>query len=82
MEIIKEKRRSELACVDRVFNKSNDDRAYHWHENIEICYIRQGDFSFFADGEHIDADTGDIVVFGEYSVRPAFPGSDLRKISD
>lgn len=68
MEIIKEKYVSDLACKERHYKKTQPAGVYHWHEKIEICYLKRGDFSFFADGEYITADTGDIVVFGEYSV--------------
>lgn len=80
MEIIKEKRRSELVCLNKLYKRSNHDSSYHWHENIEICFIKRGDFSFFADGEHIDADTGDIVTFGEYSVHRFMRAKGFRDI--
>ena len=80
MEIIKEKRRSELVCLNKLYKKSNTDSAYHWHENIEVCFIKRGDFSFFADGEYINADTGDIVTFGEYSVHRFMRAKGFRDI--
>ena len=55
-------------------------KEQNWHENIEICFIKRGDFSFFADGEHIDADTGDIVTFGEYSVHRFMRAKGFRDI--
>ena len=80
MEIIKEKRRSELVCLNKLYKKSNTDSAYHWHENIEVCFIKRGDFTFFADGEYINADTGDIVTFGEYSVHRFMRAKGFRDI--
>lgn len=80
MEIIKEKRKSDLVCSNRLYTSKHPDSSYHWHENIEICFIQRGDFSFFADGEYITADTGDIVVFGEYSVHRFLRTKGFRDI--
>ena len=76
MEIIREKRKSDLSCKSRTYKKNGSNSFFHWHEKVEICFIRQGEFTFFSDGEYIDASVGDIVVFGEHSVHRFIPNTE------
>lgn len=80
MEIIKERHRHDLSCREAYYKKNHPAGTYHWHENIEICFVRKGDFSFFADGQYITANTGDIVTFGEYSVHRFLKTTGFRSV--
>ena len=81
MKIIKEKTRSELACISRIYTKRGPQSAFHWHEKVEVCFIKHGEFTFFSDGEYIDASSGDIVVFGEHSVHKFIPKQKVNAIT-
>lgn len=65
-QIYKEWRQSEL--IYNMIHKSAGDYNFHWHENIEICRVHNKPCRFFADGEIIHANPGDIVVFSEFAI--------------
>lgn len=73
VEIIKEKRKSDLSCKSIVYTNKGPHGPFHWHEKVEICFIENGEFTFFSDGEYINASAGDVVVFGEHSVHRFIP---------
>lgn len=81
MKIIKEKTRSELCCLSRIYTRKGPHSVFHWHENVEICFIRYGRFTFFSDGEYITASAGDVVVFGEHSVHKFIPKQQINAIT-
>lgn len=47
--------------VDRL--KKRDNRAFNWHENIELLYFLEGEATVYYNAEAIRAVPGDIVVF-------------------
>lgn len=51
-----------------VIHYSNGGEYFHWHENVEFLYILSDGFKILIDGIMHEAQKGDLIFIGEYSV--------------
>ena len=77
MQILHEDTKVKVAC--RVDTWDSSFLPFHWHDNIEICYMCNQSGSFVIEGDLVRAEVGDVVVMGERAVhRFCMDKSDTR----
>ena len=54
----------------------------HWHEELEIAYIRMGNSRHYIDGQCVVAEPGRLIVTNSGSVHSIIPGGTTREQSD
>ena len=54
----------------------------HWHEELEIAYIRMGNSHHYIDGQCVVAEPGRLIVTNSGSVHSIIPGGTTREQSD
>lgn len=78
MEIIHESHGVVICCHTLTFDAPG--QQFHWHENYEICRVKDKPCRFLIDGKMIEAGVGDIVCFREHSVHRFLIDSDDTNI--
>lgn len=66
MQIFHEDTKNNLVCRIGTWNTAFN--PFHWHDNIEICYMFNNPGDFIIEGSTVRASVGDIVVMGEREV--------------
>ncbi len=64
-----------IACYYVDESHPRYEMPFHWHREMEICHILQGEFTFYLNGEEIVAAQGDTVFIDQGVLHGGTPKS-------
>jgi AraC-like DNA-binding protein len=56
---------------------SEDARTLHWHDEIEICYVKQGTGKYLINGREYAFEAGDVFIINNDEIHLAYDDKDL-----
>ena len=76
-EIIKTKKDDFPIIIDETYGIDKSSCMLHYHDYIEICYIKQGVGTYLIDGNEYSFEAGDIFVIGSNEIHLAYNDKDV-----
>lgn len=63
--------------VGETVGVSEDSRKLHWHNELEICHVRQGTGKYLINGHEYAFEPGDVFIINNDEIHLAFDDQDL-----
>ena len=64
-------------CIGRTYGINQDSRVLHWHNSVEICYVKHGSGIYLIGGRKYTFSQGDIFVIGSKDMHLAYNDTDV-----
>lgn len=63
--------------IGNTIGVSKDSRKLHWHNELEICHVRQGTGKYLINGHEYFFEPGDVFIINNDEIHLAFDDTDL-----